>query len=113
MSKRTNNGKLKSLKDKHDKKVSEIAELEKNIVNQVFDNYIDPEVQEELLRDAKTFHYSETKISNVQKVFENFNTDTIEYNVAVDIIDMETHIQQHKKEGLFSRIANVVMPEDD
>lgn len=29
MSKRTNNGKLKSLKDKHDKKVSEIAELEK------------------------------------------------------------------------------------
>lgn len=61
MSKRTNNGKLKSLKDKHDKKVSEIEELEKNIVNQVFDNYIDPEVQKELLSDAKTFHYSETK----------------------------------------------------
>ena len=61
----------------------------------------------------KLFFENLPKRSNVQKVFENFNTDTIEYNVAVDIIDMETHIQQHKKEGLFSRIANVVMPEDD
>lgn len=95
------------------RKFQKLKNLKRNIVNQVFDNYIDPEVQKELLSDAKTFHYSETKISNVQKVFENFNTDTIEYNVAVDIIDMETHIQQHKKEGLFSRIANVVMPEDD
>lgn len=95
------------------RKFQKLQNLKKNIVNQVFDNYMDPEAQKELLSDAKTFHYSETKISNVQKVFENFNTDTIEYNVAVDIIDMETHIQQHKKEGLFSRIANVVMPEDD
>lgn len=49
----------------------------------------------------------------VQKAFDNFNTDTIGYNIAVDIIDMETHIQQHKKEGFFSKIANVVMPEDE
>lgn len=113
MSKRTKNGRLKSLKNKHDKKVSEIEKIEKDIINQVFDNYINKEVQEQLIKDAKTFHYSETKISNVQKVFDNFNTDTIEYNIAVDIVDMETHIQQHKKEGFFSKIANVVIPEDE
>lgn len=80
MSKRTKNGRLKSLKNKHDKKVSEIEKIEKDIINQVFDNYINKEAQEQLIKDAKTFHYSETKISNVQKVFDNFNTDTIEYN---------------------------------
>lgn len=112
MSKRTNKGNLKNLKDKHDKKVSEIEDLEKEIVNQVFDNYINEEDQKQLIEDAKTFHYSETKISSIQKVFDNFNTDTIEYNIAVDIIDMQEHIQQYKKEGFFSKIANVVMPED-
>lgn len=112
MSKRTKNGKLKNLKNKHDKKISEIEKIENDIINQVFDNYMDSKDQEQLIRDAKTFHYSESKISNVQKAFDNFNTDTIGYNIAVDIIDMETHIQQHKKEGFFSKIANVVMPED-
>lgn len=113
MSEKTTNKNLRKLKQKHDNKISEAQEIEERIVNVVFEKYIDEGERIRLLNDAETFHYSKTKISNVQKAFENFNTDTIEYNVASDIIDIETHIQEHKKEGFFSKIANVVIPEDE
>lgn len=113
MSKKTRNRNLKKLKQKHDNKISEAQEIEEKIINVVFEKYINEDERIQLLIDAETFHYSKTKISNVQKAFENFNTDTIEYNIASDIIDMETHIQEYKKEGFFSKIANVVIPEDE
>lgn len=102
------------MKLKHDSKVLEVQEIENRITNQVFDSYLDENDRKKLLEDARTFHYSETKISIVQHLFNNFNTDTVKYNDAVDIIDMETHIEQHRKnEGFFSKIANVVIPEDE
>lgn len=101
-------GKYKKLKEKHDSKVTEVQRLEKDIVNLVFKNYINPEDREKLLREARTFCFSEVKIADVQQVFDNYNTDTMVYNAAVDIMEMEDFIQETKKEGFFSRIANVI-----
>lgn len=113
MSNKLNHDKLRKLKEKHDNKIVEVEKMETQIVNAVFKDYIDKDERQKLLQEAKTFCYSEAKISKVEEVFNNFNTDTLKYNVAVDILEMQTHIQENKKEGFFSKIANVVIPKDD
>lgn len=101
-------GRYKKLKEKHDSKVIEVQKIETEIVNLVFRDYINPEDREKLLEEAKTFCFSEAKIAEVQRVFDNYNTDTMVYNIAVSIMEMKSFIQENKKESFFSRIANVV-----
>ncbi len=113
MVKKNTNKKIKKLKQTHDNKISEAQEIEKKIINEVFDKYLDEDVQMQLINDAKTFHYSETKILNVQEIFKNFTTDNFQYNTASDIIEMETHIEEHKKEGFFSKIANIAISKEE
>lgn len=113
MVKKNTNKKIKKLKQTHDNKISEAQEIEKKIINEVFDKYLDEDVQMQLINDAKTFHYSETKILNVQEIFKNFTTNNFQYNTASDIIEMETHIEEHKKEGFFSKIANIAISKEE
>lgn len=66
MVKKNTNKKIKKLKQTHDNKISEAQEIEKKIINEVFDKYLDEDVQMQLINDAKTFHYSETFINFIK-----------------------------------------------
>lgn len=75
----------------------------------MFDDYIDKEKRDNLLKSAQTLNYSNKKVSQLQKVFDNYNQDIFTYNIALDIIDMQSHVKEHQKEGFLSKIANIIM----
>ena len=98
---------LNKLRKKHDKKMNSVLDLEKKIVNSVFDDYLNKEDREALIADARKSCYSEDKIAKIELSFEHFSID-ITYNDASEIIEAQNHISQHNKEGFLSKIANVI-----
>lgn len=104
-----NTKKYKKKVQEHDQNVIKIKKLEEEITNNVFDDYIDKEKRDNLLKSAQTLNYSNKKVSQLQKVFDNYNQDIFTYNIALDIIDMQSHVKEHQKEGFLSKIANIIM----
>ena len=104
-----NTKKYKKKVQEHDQNVIKIKKLEEEITNNVFDDYIDKEKRDNLLKSAQTLNYSNKKVSQLQKVFDNYNQDIFTYNIALDIIDMQSHVKEHQKEGCLSKIAKIIM----
>lgn len=102
--------KLNKLKEQHDEYARKTGELETEIVNSVFKEYMDEDKRNELLKKARTFNFSQKKTEDIEKAFTNFNKDNITYNVASDIIDARNHIKEFDSESFFSQIANIVIP---
>lgn len=98
---------------KHAKKITEIQNLEQAITNEVFRDYIDEGARAKLLKDANTYCYSKKQITDIANVFQNYDTNSINYETASRIIEMEKHIQNTKNEGIFSKIGNFINPKDE
>lgn len=101
--------KFEKLKEEHDKHTRIAGDLETTIINSVFKEYINKEERDNLIKQAKTYSFSEQKLKNIEDAFNNFNEDTINYNIASDIIDARKHIKEHSKESFFSTISNIVI----
>ncbi len=111
---------LKKLREFHDNEIrrgnehlDKAKELENKIVNEVFSTYLDEEERNRLINQAKAFSFSKEKLTRIEEVFNEYNEDNIDYNIAIDIIDAQTHIKEHKKEGFLSTISKLVINEDD
>ena len=104
--------KVTVLRNKHDKATDTVILTENEIIHVVFVEYLDEEARQELLDDAKAFCYSREKICNIESAFNDYNKDSITFNVALDVIDAKKHIKEHKRESFFSKIANII-PDDE
>ena len=112
--------KLEKLKDEHAEELRMAAEhsekaknIEAQIVNSVFDQYIDPEKRKQLIEQAQTICYSEEKLNIIIDVFENYNKDNVTFNVANEIMEVQKDIKEHNKESFFSTISNIVLHGDE
>lgn len=112
--------KIEKLKLEHDKEIiiagkhlEKAEDLEDDIVNSVFKEYNSKEERDELIKRAKAFNFSKEKLEHIERVFEDYNQDNVNYNVALDIIEARKHIKEHSKESFFSTISNIVINEDD
>lgn len=104
---------LNKLKEQHDEHARITGELEIEIINSVFKEYMDEDQRAELVQNAKTFSFSKEKLTRIESAFTDYNKDSITYNVATDIIEARNHIKEHGQESFFSKIANLVISEDD
>ena len=99
---------------KCDKQRTKANALEKDLINNVKDFYMDKEARDNLIREARAFNYSESTVVRIEEKFKDFSKKTVmEYNDVTEIMDMKQHIKEKKTESLFSRIANIVIQNDD
>lgn len=90
-----------------DFKLSMIKSEQKIIAN-TFQIYADKESQTQLVKNLESTFYSKIKTENIKKYFENFDSETVNINVARELIEAEQHVQEYRTDdGPFSKIANI------
>lgn len=105
--------KLNRLKAKHDKATAKAGNIQAEIVNEVFDIYLDEKERKKLINDARKLCFGNDKTKRIEATFNNFSKESLDYNAALDIIDARNHIREHSQEGFFSKIGNVASSDDE
>lgn len=105
---------LVKMRENRNKHVRITKGIENKIVNSVLVQYESKNERDQLIQDARTFQYSEEKIKKIESVFQNDDMNNVmNYNDASDIIDARQFILEHKNESFFSKIANVIIINDE
>lgn len=105
---------LVKLRESRNKHIRIINDIENKIVNDVLVQYESKNERDQLIQDARTFQYSEEKTKKIESVFQNDDMNKVmNYNNASDIIDARQFIQERKNESFFSKIANVIIINDE
>lgn len=85
-----------SLEEENTAKIRRIQN-EKLLLNECLREYGDPDVQNQLLEEAKKYCYSTIELEKLRESFKDWNQDTVSINTVEDIISAECHIREFRK----------------
>lgn len=85
-----------------------LAESQKRLINECLQEYGDIVTQNELINNAKKYHYSTKELEKLEKQFMEWNQDNVNINTVECIISAETFISENSPHNLFNRIGEFV-----
>lgn len=96
----------------HDECEIDIANQEVEITKDIFNIFRFEDNQEELIKQLEETNYSIDNISEIKKIFMNYDSTSVTFNTARTIIDAQKHIceaqeyEDNIRNTIISRIAN-------
>lgn len=100
-----------ALQKEESAKIQRIS-FEEKFVNLCVDTYRQKEVRDNLIKDGRTYCYSESKLNEIEQHFSAWNLDEVDINLAEDIYTLEIYVQE-RKEPLTNRIVNIFLDRDE